>query len=45
MSTSARPSKGDHMTSQRVMQIQVVHSDRDALDSMITDLVGERACR
>jgi uncharacterized protein involved in tolerance to divalent cations len=30
------------MTSKRVMQIQVVHSDRDALDSMITDLVSER---
>ncbi len=30
------------MMSKRVMQIQVVHSDRDALDSMITNLVGER---
>ncbi len=30
------------MTSIRVIQIQVVHSDRDALESMITELVGER---
>jgi periplasmic divalent cation tolerance protein len=30
------------MTSKRVMQIQVVHSDRDALDGIITDLVEER---
>jgi periplasmic divalent cation tolerance protein len=30
------------MTSKRVVQIQVVHSDRDALDGMITELVGER---
>jgi hypothetical protein len=30
------------MTSKRAMRIQVVHSDRDALDSMITHLVSER---
>jgi periplasmic divalent cation tolerance protein len=30
------------MTSKRVMQIQVVHSDRDALEGIITDLVEER---
>lgn len=30
------------MPDRRVLQIQVVHSDRSALDSMIADLVGER---
>jgi len=30
------------MTSIRVIQIQVVHSDRDALGSLITELVEER---
>jgi periplasmic divalent cation tolerance protein len=30
------------MTSKRVMQIQVVHSDRDVLDGIITDLVDQR---
>jgi periplasmic divalent cation tolerance protein len=30
------------MTSIRVIQIQVVHSDRDVLDSLITELVEER---
>jgi periplasmic divalent cation tolerance protein len=29
------------MTGMRVMQIQVVHSDRDALDGMIEELVEE----
>jgi periplasmic divalent cation tolerance protein len=29
------------MTSPRVMQIQVVHSDRDALDGMIRELLDE----
>ncbi len=41
-SNAALGPKDDQMTSKCVMQIQVAHSDRDALDGMITDLVDQR---